>query len=321
MKLSTLLLTSAALVVAGSAFAADLPAKKGAPAAKATGCSAFGAGFFQIPGDETCIKFSGYMRNDTNYSDSNRGLVNSPNARINFDVRSNTDIGALRGFTRLNYGSGAGTMDRAYVSIGGLSAGKVGGFFDISGSNGINFGSGLGSDSGTGVYYAMPMGGATATVGAQNNGNGVDQDVVGGLKLPAGPATVNVVAASHKNAANQGYAVAATVSVPAGGATVNVYGGVSNGAGSYVGGGADNTGSSANDGTAVGITVLVPAGAGTLYFDGGQTSTKTPAGTARTNSYGLGYDLTLAKNLHLIPEVFVVDGGSTSAVLRINRDF
>jgi len=321
MKLSTLLLTSAALVVAGSAFAADLPAKKGAPAAKATGCSAFGAGFFQIPGGDNCIKFSGYVRSNTNYSDSSRSVVTSGDARINFDVRSNTEMGALRGFTRLNYGGGAGTMDRANVQIGGLTAGKTDAFFDISGSNGINFGSGLGSDSGTGIYYAMPMGGATATVGAQNNGNGVDQDFVGGLKLPAGPATVNVVAASHKNAANQGYAVAAAVSVPAGGATVNVYGGVSNGAGSYVGGGADNTGSSANDGTAVGITVLVPAGAGTLYFDGGQTSTKTPAGTTRANSYGVGYDLALAKGLRLQPEVFVVDGGSSTAVLRISRDF
>jgi len=45
MKLSTLLLSSAALVVAGSSYAADLPAKKGAPAKAATGCPAFGVAF------------------------------------------------------------------------------------------------------------------------------------------------------------------------------------------------------------------------------------------------------------------------------------
>ena len=67
MKITSLLLSSAAVLVAGSAFAADLPAKKAAPAAAVVACPAFGAGFFQLPGSDTCIQFSGYVRYDATY--------------------------------------------------------------------------------------------------------------------------------------------------------------------------------------------------------------------------------------------------------------
>ncbi|WP_174719357.1 porin, partial [Bradyrhizobium nitroreducens] len=63
MKLTkTLLLGSAAgLMAASGAFAADLPVK-----AKAVEyvkiCSLYGAGFYYIPGTDTCIKLGGYLR-------------------------------------------------------------------------------------------------------------------------------------------------------------------------------------------------------------------------------------------------------------------
>jgi Porin subfamily len=64
----TLLLGSVAgLLAAGGAQAADLPVK-----AKAVEyvriCSAYGAGFFYIPGTDTCIKFSGYVRADVGFN-------------------------------------------------------------------------------------------------------------------------------------------------------------------------------------------------------------------------------------------------------------
>ena len=60
-----LILGSAAAVVAmsGAAQAADLPIK-----AKAVEyvrvCSLYGAGFYYIPGTDTCIKLGGYLRAD-----------------------------------------------------------------------------------------------------------------------------------------------------------------------------------------------------------------------------------------------------------------
>ena len=60
---SFILGSAAALVATGGAQAADLPVK-----AKAVEyvkiCSLYGAGFFFIPGTDTCIKLGGYFRAD-----------------------------------------------------------------------------------------------------------------------------------------------------------------------------------------------------------------------------------------------------------------
>src|SRR5260221_6759312 len=74
MKLvKSLLLGSAAVLVAvGGAQAADLPVK-----AKAVEyvriCSLYGAGFFYIPGTDTCIKLGGYVRSDTTFNGGVQG--------------------------------------------------------------------------------------------------------------------------------------------------------------------------------------------------------------------------------------------------------
>src|ERR1700751_94797 len=70
-----LILGSAASVLAmGGAQAADLPVK-----AKAVEyvriCSLYGAGFFYIPGTDTCIKLGGYLRVDTTF---NGGIYDAP---------------------------------------------------------------------------------------------------------------------------------------------------------------------------------------------------------------------------------------------------
>jgi hypothetical protein len=66
MKLvKSLLLGSAAALVAGAgAQAADLPARKAAPVEYVKVCDAYGAGFFFIPGTDTCIKVGGRVRAD-----------------------------------------------------------------------------------------------------------------------------------------------------------------------------------------------------------------------------------------------------------------
>ena len=58
---SLLLGSAAGLIAVGGAQAADLPVK-----AKAVEyvkiCSLYGAGFYYIPGTDTCIKLGGYLR-------------------------------------------------------------------------------------------------------------------------------------------------------------------------------------------------------------------------------------------------------------------
>jgi hypothetical protein len=64
----TLLVSSAVgLLAAGGAQAADLPVKA-KPVEYVKICSLYGAGFFFIPGTDTCIKLGGYLRADTTFN-------------------------------------------------------------------------------------------------------------------------------------------------------------------------------------------------------------------------------------------------------------
>src|SRR5712692_9122679 len=64
---SLILGSAAGLIAMSGAQAADLPLK-----AKAVEyvriCSLYGAGFFYIPGTDTCIKLGGYLRIDTTFN-------------------------------------------------------------------------------------------------------------------------------------------------------------------------------------------------------------------------------------------------------------
>ncbi len=66
---SLILGSATALVAMSGAQAADLPVK-----AKAVEyvriCSLYGAGFYYIPGTDTCIKIGGYLRVDTTFNGS-----------------------------------------------------------------------------------------------------------------------------------------------------------------------------------------------------------------------------------------------------------
>src|SRR3984893_15561588 len=111
---SIILGSAAGLVAVGGGQAADLPVK-----AKAVEyvriCSLYGAGFFYIPGTDTCIKLGGYLRADTTFNGSiqdqpawsgDLGQQNryrdylSTRARLalTVDTRTATEYGVVRTF-------------------------------------------------------------------------------------------------------------------------------------------------------------------------------------------------------------------------------
>jgi len=65
---SLLLGSTTAFVAVAGANAADLPSKKAAPATYVKVCDAYGAGFYTIPGTDTCIKVGGRVRADFAFS-------------------------------------------------------------------------------------------------------------------------------------------------------------------------------------------------------------------------------------------------------------
>ena len=114
-KIKSLVLGSAAAIVAiGGAQAADLPVKaKAVEYVKV--CSLYGAGFYYIPGTDTCIRIGGYLRaevtfggapSDAVYLTGAGGLGDraagqyQSRARImmNVDTRTATEYGVVRTF-------------------------------------------------------------------------------------------------------------------------------------------------------------------------------------------------------------------------------
>lgn len=157
---------SAAAVFAITAVsAADLPVK-----AKAVQylkiCSAYGAGYYYMPGTDTCIKISGYVRADANI---NGGNYNKPGwdqgngegtksrdrdyfttrvrTELQIDTRTATEYGVLRAHMnpRFQFDTGAApssgvlTLDYGFIQFAGFTLGKaVSGFQTPWGSSGAN---------------------------------------------------------------------------------------------------------------------------------------------------------------------------------------
>jgi len=140
---SLILGSAAGLLAVGGAQAADLPVKaKAVEYVKV--CSLYGAGFWYIPGTDTCIKIGGYLRVDTTF---NGGIYDAPawngalgtgdrfgdriNSRSRFaltvDTRTATEYGVVRTFAQgdfqfNNFGSSnPSTVGGAATPVGGLS--------------------------------------------------------------------------------------------------------------------------------------------------------------------------------------------------------
>jgi len=345
MKLTSLLLSSAAVLVAGSAFAADLPAKKAAPAAAVTACPAFGAGFFTIPGSDTCIKLGGYMNNLTTFSDEDQSIANEAGLRLTLDARSNSEIGVIRGFGRI----GNDGMERAYVQVGGLTVGRNSSLADIAGTNAWNFGSNLGGGSKNGMTYAATMGAVTLSLGIADSANNNistttssstsytsgTPDMLVGVSAKTGPVDVKLVGVSHTAVDNtgetQGYAVVGRIGASVGGGFgVALFGGISEAAADYTGNIYTDTDGSGNNnkGTNIGGEITLEAGNGTLALAVDQYTASLGTDDATVTSYGISYAYDVAKGLAIEPELVYTseddDGdetNSTTVYLRIQRDF
>ena len=113
---SLILGSAAGLVAMSGAQAADLPVK-----AKAVEyvriCSLYGAGFWYIPGTDTCMKIGGYLRVDTTFNGGvydapawagdlgqNNRYVDHINSRsrmaLTVDTRTATEYGVVRTFAQ-----------------------------------------------------------------------------------------------------------------------------------------------------------------------------------------------------------------------------
>jgi opacity protein-like surface antigen len=134
---SLLLGSAAALVASAGAQAADLPSRKAAPVEYVKVCSAFGAGFFYIPGTDTCLKVGGMARYEWQYSEPKHGFGtragNGTNTtgtraigRIELDARNQTAYGTLRAFVRVDVARRTGVLRSGTAERFGTAFGATG---------------------------------------------------------------------------------------------------------------------------------------------------------------------------------------------------
>jgi hypothetical protein len=152
------------------AQAADLPVKA-KPVQYVKICSLYGAGFYYIPGTDTCLKLGGFVRTEwdhnangsfapytsgaeARFTRDGSPLRNRSRAIISIDTRSQTEYGTLRSYLRAGFqwtsgdfqvgGSQGGSnvaggvssssttyFDRAFIQIAGFTFGKTQSFFDF----------------------------------------------------------------------------------------------------------------------------------------------------------------------------------------------
>jgi len=157
---SLLLGTAAGLVAMSGAQAADLPVKA-KPVQYVKICSLYGAGFYYIPGTDMCLKIGGWVRAEYAYgmngsmggppvgANVNNRTTNDSVMRargyITADARNQTEYGTVRSYIAVgvsgsdtngspNFGASTGAAfdaNRAFIQFAGFTFGVAQSFYDF----------------------------------------------------------------------------------------------------------------------------------------------------------------------------------------------
>ena len=213
---SLLLGSAAGLVAVSAGQAADLPVKA-KPVEYVKVCSLYGAGFYYMPGTDICLKIGGYARAETTYH-SNGNFAGGPTAGdvnnrttsefvmrarayITADAREQTAWGTARAYVAV----GVATTDvgnaltpailgfnRAFIQWAGMTAGITQSFYDFMAYAALNYRAywpnGDTGDAGWWVWaYTAQLGnGLSATISAEQRRMSQIIGTVGGPVFTAG---------------------------------------------------------------------------------------------------------------------------------------
>jgi hypothetical protein len=212
---SLLLGSAAGLVAAAGAQAADLPVKA-KPVEYVKVCSLYGAGFWYVPGTDTCLKIGAYVRVQTAWNAEGGGiplgagdsalaghqdrtdtsnLAMRVRASVSVDLRTQTEYGTLRSY--LEIGQQLTTdnstavdspfFDRGFIQFAGFTAGKIRSYFDINSFAPYSYGNNrVSGDTGAagiyGIAYTAQFGnGVTASLSLEDGGSGGNGNNIGSM--------------------------------------------------------------------------------------------------------------------------------------------
>ena len=195
---SLLLGSAAGLVAVTAGQAADLPVKA-KPVEYVKICSLYGAGFYYMPGTDLCIKIGGWVRAEAAYGTNGNmtwgpfnGNVNNRTTSnealrargyITADVRNQTEYGTVRGYIAVGLNTNdvglqvanlVDSANRAFVQWAGMTAGLSQSFFDFYSVPAMQYRGGYlpASDTGDGgwwvwAYTAQFGGGFSGTISSE----------------------------------------------------------------------------------------------------------------------------------------------------------
>jgi hypothetical protein len=194
---SLLLGSAAGLVAMAGAQAADLPVKA-KPVQYVKICSLYGAGFYYIPGTDMCLKIGGWARFEAAYGDngniSNGPFAGNVNNRttnnstwrvrgyITADARNQTEYGTVRSYIAVGIStntvgtdsaSNSFSSNRVFIQWAGFTFGRAQSFFDFYSNAATSYwGDFPSSDTGdpgweVASYTAQFGNGLSATIGAE----------------------------------------------------------------------------------------------------------------------------------------------------------
>jgi Porin subfamily len=188
---------------AATATAADLLLRKPAPIEFVQTCPGVLAGFFKLPGTDTCMRIGGRLQYETQinrvFNRSGDKFGTRATGRVHVESRTETEYGPLRAVVQIEFTRQNGTLfsitqdrlgnatqatgedfngraqmrifpDRVFVQFGNLTAGRTRSFFDFYG-NSISWIGIVGSDQGNTnllAYTATLGSGFTATLSLED---------------------------------------------------------------------------------------------------------------------------------------------------------
>jgi hypothetical protein len=196
---SLLLGSAAGLVAVAGAQAADLPVKA-KPVQYVKICSLYGVGFYYIPGTDMCIKIGGWVRAEYFYNSGGNGTTGVINVQANTratqwsgftargyitaDARDQTEYGTVRAYIAvgLNTNNNAGntnaantfSSNRAFIQWAGFTFGLAQSFYDFYSTAAIAYwGDYPASDTGDPGWFVMGYtaqfgNGFSATISAED---------------------------------------------------------------------------------------------------------------------------------------------------------
>ena len=202
---SLLLVSAAGLVAVSGAQAADLPVKA-KPVEYVKVCSLYGVGFYYVPGTDICMKIGAYVRAEYAYGHIGASLTaldwtgtsfdgqrtrihggdnynNRARAFIHMDTRQQTAYGTLRAYLNIGHSGDSPAAqavyaNRAFIQLAGFTWGLATSYYDFFSSPATSYSVPFSSDTGDGgvrvaAYTAQLGNGLSSTLSFEDPFSGV----------------------------------------------------------------------------------------------------------------------------------------------------